>query len=77
MMAWHGLALWLEDHGRSYYRNKKPDSSPADLWVGLQQLVEPGVRHVREVGHGQVQEHGAGRKERLLTCLTNGPFLSS
>jgi hypothetical protein len=30
----HRLALWLEDHGRPYYRNKKPDSSPAGLWVG-------------------------------------------
>jgi hypothetical protein len=43
------LGLWLEGRGWLYYRHKKPGSSPAGAWVAMQQLIEPGVKHVREV----------------------------
>jgi hypothetical protein len=61
----HRLALWLEDRGWLYYRRKKPESSPAAMWVGLQRFIEPGVRYVREVRQvkaGQV-------RQRLLDYL--------
>jgi hypothetical protein len=63
------LGLWLEDRGWLYYRRKKPDSSPASMWVAMQQFVEPGVRHVREVRQGHKQEDEEERKERLLAYL--------
>jgi hypothetical protein len=43
------LGLWLEARGWLYCRHKKPGSSPAGAWVAMHQLIEPGVRHVREV----------------------------
>jgi hypothetical protein len=66
----HHLALWLEGRGWLYYRTK-PGSSPAGRWVGLQQLVEPGVQHVREVGQGRVREDEKGQGERLLGYLAD------
>jgi hypothetical protein len=63
------LGLWLVDRGWLYYRRKKPDSSPAGMWVAMQQFVEPGVRHVRDVQQGHKQEDEEERKERLLAYL--------
>jgi hypothetical protein len=45
----HRLCLWLEARGWLYYRDKKPESSAASCWVGLQQIVEPGTRHVLQL----------------------------
>jgi hypothetical protein len=67
--AWHCLlgalvvvaTLYAWACGWLYYRHKKPASSP----VAMQQFVEPGVRHVREIRQGHKQE----RKERLLAYL--------
>jgi hypothetical protein len=78
MTAWHLLLVvpaaaalygmhWLEDRGWLYYCHKKPESSPATMWVGLQQFIEPGVRHgreIRQVNAEQVQQ-------RLLNYLSD------
>jgi hypothetical protein len=63
----HRLALWLEDRGSLYYRHKKPESCPAAMWVGLQQFVEPGVRHVREVRQVNAEQV----QQRLLDNLSD------
>ncbi len=62
------LGLWLEDRGWLYYRKKKPQSSPMGMWVGLQQAIEPRVKHVQEVGQHRRQEE-EGPKEKLRACL--------
>jgi hypothetical protein len=71
------LGLWLEDRGWLYYRRKKPASSPLGMWVGMQQLLEPGVKHVREVGPAAREEYRQARKQRLasglLACLEADP----
>jgi hypothetical protein len=61
------LGLWLEDRGWLYYRRKKPTSSPASMWVALQQVIEPGMKHVREVG--QERKERDERKQRIWTGL--------
>jgi hypothetical protein len=62
--------LWLEDRGWLYYRKKKPSSSPAGCWVGLQQFIEPGVKHVTQI---KQEKPGKGEREavreRLFTLL--------
>jgi hypothetical protein len=64
------LGLWLEDRGWLYYRKKKPTSSPMSAWVGMQQFIEPGVKHVVQMGQERrIEDDEAGRKERLLTNL--------
>jgi hypothetical protein len=63
----HRLGLWLEDRGWLYYRRTKPESSPAAMWVGLQQFIEPGVRHVREVRQVKAEEVW----QRLLDYLSD------
>jgi hypothetical protein len=63
------LGLWLEDRGWLYYRRKKPGSSPVSMFVALQQFIEPGVKHVREVGQERHAEDEEARKERLLAGL--------
>jgi hypothetical protein len=64
------LGLWLEDRGWLYYRKKKPTSSPMSAWVGLQQFIEPGVKHVVHIGQERRAENDeAGSKERLLANL--------
>ena len=61
------LGLWLEDRGWLYYRKKKPTTSSMSAWVGLQQFIEPGVKHVVQMGQERrVGDDEAGRKERLL-----------
>jgi hypothetical protein len=64
----HRTCLWLEDRGLLYYR-RKPDSSPASMWVAMQQFVEPGVKHVREVRQENRKAYEETCKERLLACL--------
>jgi hypothetical protein len=65
------LCLWLEDRGWLYYRHKKPTSSPASCWVGLQQAIEPAVKHVLQV---RQEKRGAEDREaarqRLLALLS-------
>ena len=58
------LGLWLEARGWLYYRHRKPASSPASAWVAVQQFIEPGVRHVREVREERSAEgeEEAGRR---------------
>jgi hypothetical protein len=63
------LGLWLEEHGWLYYRKKRPSSSPAGMWIGLHQYLEPGVKHVRTIGEERKKEEDKATKERLLTCL--------
>lgn len=41
--------LYLEEKGWIFYRNKKPSSSPASMWIGLHQALEPGVKHLHEL----------------------------
>jgi hypothetical protein len=65
----HRLALWLEDRGWLYYRRKKPQSSAAALWVGLQQFIEPGVRHVREVRQVKAEQVQQRLLDYLCDCL--------
>jgi hypothetical protein len=61
------LGLWLEDRGWLYYRKIKPTTSAMSAWVGLQQFIEPGVKHVVQMGQERRSEDDeAGRKERLL-----------
>jgi hypothetical protein len=64
------IGLWLEDRGWLYYRRKRTSSSPMSSWVAMQQIIEPGVRHVVEVKHHQrsEKEKEAGR-ERLFAML--------
>jgi hypothetical protein len=64
------LGLWLEDHGWLYYRRKKPTSGLMTALVGMQQGVEPCVKHVVEVKHHQRSEKEmAAGKARLLALL--------
>ena len=64
------LCLWLEGRGWLYYRKKRPTSSPAGCWVAMHQLLEPGVKHVVQVGHQRRQQEDQGeRKTRLFTNL--------
>jgi hypothetical protein len=64
------LGLWLEDRGWLYYRKKKPTTSSMSAWVGLQQFIEPGVKHVVQMGQERrIEDDQAGRKERLLANL--------
>jgi hypothetical protein len=65
----HRLGLWLEDRGLLYYCRRKPDSSPASVWVAMQQFVEPGVKHVREVRQENRKADEEGCKEQLLACF--------
>ncbi len=59
------LGLWLEDRGLLYYRRKKPSSSPASMWVAMQQYMEPGVKHVVEMGQGAKADDHEANKARL------------
>ena len=71
------LGRWLEDRGWLYYRRKRPSSSPLSMWVAMQQFVEPGVKHVCEVGQEPKDEERQDRKQRLtsglLACLEADP----
>ncbi len=71
------LGLWLEGRGWLYYRRKKPTGSPASCWVAMQRLLEPGVKHVAQVGQERDGEDAEARKERvmavLLACLDATP----
>jgi hypothetical protein len=62
------LGLWLEARGWLYYRRRKPTSSPASAWVGLHQLIEPGVRYVREVRDEREAEGDEGAALRWLAA---------
>ena len=64
------IGLWLEDRGWLYYRRKRTSSSPMSSWVTMQQIIEPGVRHVVEIKHHQRsrKEREAG-SERLFAML--------
>jgi hypothetical protein len=64
----HRLALWLEDRGWLYYRRKKPSSSPLSMWVAMQKFMEPGFKHVREVGQELKEDEGVSG-QRLLSGL--------
>ena len=60
------LGLWL------YYRRKKPSSSPLGMWVAMQQFMEPGFKHVREVGQEPKDDEGVSGQRLLsglLACL--------
>jgi hypothetical protein len=59
-------AYWLEDRGYLYYRRKKPEGSPAAMWVGLQQFIEPGVRHETAVKAEQVRLYLAAAQQAGL-----------
>ncbi len=61
--------LYLEAKGWIFYRNKKPSSSPASMWIGLHQALEPGVKHIHELGQERREESEEDRKERLLSHL--------
>ena len=70
------LGLWLEYRGWLYYRRKKPGSSPLSMWVAMQQFMEPGFKHVREVGQDHRQDEGeSGQRllSGLLACLEATP----
>jgi hypothetical protein len=71
------LGLWLEERGWLYYRRKKPSSSPHSMWVAMQQFLEPGVKHVREVGQEPKEEDREAGRQRLasglLACLEADP----
>ncbi len=62
------LGLWLESRGWLYYRRRKPTSSPASAWVGLHQLIEPGVRYAREVRDEKAAEGEEGAALRWLAA---------
>jgi hypothetical protein len=63
------LGLWLEARGWLYYRYKKAGSSPASALVAFHQLIEPGVRHVREVRDERPAE---GDEEAIRRWLAAG-----
>jgi hypothetical protein len=64
------FCLWLEDGGWLYYRRKKPSSSAASAWVGMQQFIEPGVKHVIQIKQERRSEQDEeAAKEKLLTYL--------
>jgi hypothetical protein len=63
------LGLWLEDRGWLYYRWKRPTSSPASCWVAMQRFLEPGVKHVAQVGQERHGEDADASKERLMAVL--------
>jgi hypothetical protein len=64
------FCLWLEDRGWLYYRRKKPSSSAASAWVGMQQFIEPGVKHVVQIKQERrSEEDEEADKERLLAYL--------
>ena len=58
----HRLALWLESRGWLYYRHKKASpNSLGDALLALQQIVQPGAKHVLEVRQRRrVQREDAG-----------------
>jgi hypothetical protein len=62
------LCLWLEARGWLYYRHKKPESSPASAWVAMQQFIEPGVKHVREVREERQVEGDEEASRRWLVA---------
>jgi hypothetical protein len=62
------LGLWLESRGWLYYRHRKPTSSPASAWVALHQLIEPGVRHAREVREQRPAEGDEEASRRWLAA---------
>jgi hypothetical protein len=45
----HRLCLWLEARGWLYYLNKKPAGGAAKCMIGLQEAIEPPVKHVLHV----------------------------
>src|SRR5262249_40596879 len=64
------LGLWLESRGWLYYRRKKPSSTPLSAFVGMQQVIEPGVKHVIEVRQEKRSEADIeADKERVLAML--------
>jgi len=66
------LGLWLEYRGWLYYRRKKPSTSPLGMWVAMQQFMEPGFKHVREVGQEPKDDEGVSGQRLLsglLACL--------
>jgi len=71
------LGLWLEARGWLSYRKKKPSSSPASCLVAMQQLVEPGARHVVQLKQERRSEAERADRERLLAgllaCLAAAP----
>jgi hypothetical protein len=63
------LCLWLEARGLLYYRRTKRQSGIASMCVGLQEFVEPGVKHVREAREHVREEDQEARKQRLMDGL--------
>jgi hypothetical protein len=54
----HRLGLWLEARGCLYYIHKKPRGGVAGGFVALQEVLEPGSRHVV-----QIKEEKRGESE--------------
>jgi hypothetical protein len=56
LYALHRLGLYLENRGVIYYWHKKPSGGAA--YNPLQELVQPQIRHVIEVGEQREGESG-------------------
>ena len=55
--AIHRLALWMEERGWLYYRNKRGSSgSLGSAFLEVQALLEPSNRHVLEIRHDEPSE---------------------
>jgi hypothetical protein len=64
------LGLWLEDRGWLFYCRKKPSSSPLSSLVSIQQIIEPGVRHlVRANTERRAEDESGSAWGRLLECV--------
>jgi hypothetical protein len=54
------LGLWLEKRGLLYYRKRKPSSGAASCMVGMQQFIEPQVKHVLQIDEQKPAEEHNG-----------------
>lgn len=70
----HRMLLRWEDRGWIYYNRKKPESGAASSLSVLQQAIEPGHRHVAQIGL-QLRADASHRDrvlDRLVSLLAEG-----
>lgn len=71
LLLWglHHGALWLEERGLLFYRHRKPGGTSSG-WLGIQEFVEPQVKHVVEAReeHEHI-EHVGGSLDQLFPRL--------
>jgi hypothetical protein len=74
----HRLGLYLESRGLIYYWHKKPSGGAA--YNALQELVQPQVRHVIEVGEqrlGEAADGDGAPPNESTDCIDRGGYTGS